>query len=208
MPDVEIVDQVQEGLPGPPKHQVFVEPNNLVLTQKDTNGRLWVPGGTARNWSTAAQSPTANTDTYITGSDLLIPSYGIQIGTRLRWEISVSKTGAGSAATTWTFRQGSARTTSDTSRLAATGVSQTAAADVGIFTLLGVFRVAGAAAILQMTVLCTHNLGSATGLGGTSEHTAASFDSSAIGGTYFGVSLNTGASGAWTITQVQGTLEP
>jgi hypothetical protein len=125
----------------------------------------------------------------------------------MRWEISVSKTAAGTAAPVWTLRQGAARTTGDTSRLAATGVAQTAAADVGLFIIQANFRAVGASAVIQMTVAPLHNLGTATGLGGTSEHTSGSFDSSAIGGTYFSLSLNTGTAGAWTITQINCHME-
>jgi hypothetical protein len=207
MADIIIDNQVAPSTPGSGAHVLFADSGTKKLTQKDDTGRLWTPGSNSRNWSTAAQSPAAATDTYLTNSDLLIPSYTVQVGTRLIWEISASKTAASTAAPVWTIRSGANRTTGDTSRLAATGVAQTAAADVGVFTLMGVFRVVGASAVLQMTVLLTHNLGTATGFGGTSEHTSGAFDSTAINGTYFGVSLNTGTAGAWTITQVHGRME-
>lgn len=207
MADIALDNQVAPGTPGSAASILFVDSGTKKLTLKDDTGRLWTPGAGSRNWSTSSQAPTAATDTYLTNSDLLIPSYGIQAGTRLFWEISVSKTAAGTAQPIWTFRQGANRTTGDTSRLAATGVAQTAAADVGVFILMGTFRTAGAAAVLQLTVMLDHNLGTATGLGGISEHTAGSFDASAIGGTYFGVSLNTGTSGAWTITQINARME-
>lgn len=178
--------------------------SSLFFTKNDANRYF----GQSNNASTASQGAGFASDTYVTDSDILIPGFSMQAKTIFRWVISVSKTAAGTATPVYTFRIGAARTTADTSRLVLTGPAQTAAADVGVITLHLVCRNVGAAGVLQGTVSINHN-GAAAGLANNDasavEATSAGFDNqvAAIAGQFIGLSINGGASAAWTITQVR-----
>jgi parallel beta-helix repeat protein len=80
-------------------------------------------GANPTNGSTATQGVTAGSDTYVTSSDLLLPTGGLQgptsgatNGTKITWKVVMSKTAAGTAASTFTLRMGTNGTTADTSR--------------------------------------------------------------------------------------------
>lgn len=159
----------------------------------------------SRNFMTAAsQAPTANTDTYVTSSGLLIPSFGMQTGQMYRWVIHVAKTAAGTAAAVLTVRIGSAQTTADTSRLALTQTTaQAAVADAGQMIVTVVPTVVSASGIIAGA------FGFTTGAAGLKSGAAAqssTFDNTSLGGSYIGLSINTGASAAWTFTSVHAEL--
>lgn len=69
------------------------------------------------NASTTAQTPTAATSTYLTGSSLAIPGSKIRIGTTFRWNLIFTKTAAGTLTTSFFVRVGTAGTTADTAVL-------------------------------------------------------------------------------------------
>lgn len=169
----------------------------------DDAGRYW---GRSHNAAIAAQGAGFSADTYVTNSDILVPSFGVQAKTVIRWLISASKTAAGVATPIYTVRIGANRTTADASRLAITGPAQTAAADVGLLELILTVRSVGASGVIQGSTFWRHNL-AATGFAnndaGGVEATSAGFDNSALEGQYIGLSINGGASAAWTLTQVQ-----
>ena len=159
--------------------------------------------------SVAAQGAGFASDTYVTGSGLLIPGFGLQPGMVFRWQISASKTAASVAAPVYTVRIGAAQSTGDTSRIALTGAAQTAAADVGMLTVLVTVRSVSASGVLAGAVAWTHNApatGFAANDAGAVEGVSAGFDNSALGGLYVGLSINGGASSAWTITQCFGQV--
>src|SRR5205823_3807660 len=94
-------------------------------------------GIVAHNNTTSAQGLIATTEVYLTGSNLKIPSYGMQVGMTFIWYISASKTAASTAAPIWTYRIGPAGAVGDTSRLALTsGQAQTAVASDGVLTAM------------------------------------------------------------------------
>ena len=191
--------------PSADKGTWFYDTNAELMFFKNDAGRCF---GQSNNASTAAQGAGFAADTYVTDSDILIPSFSMQAKTLFRWVISASKTAAGVAAPVYTFRIGAARTTADTSRLVITGPAQTAAADVGVITLHLVCRNVGAAGVLQGTLSINHNgagAGFANNDASAVEATSAGFDNqaSAIAGQFIGLSINGGASAAWTITQTR-----
>lgn len=154
--------------------------------------------------SAPAQAITAATDTYVTGSAIDVASK-LQVGTILKWRIVVTKTAAGVAASVWVVRFGTAGTTSDTARLTLTSSTQTAAIDHGVFEVTLVVTAIGASGVVSGFVLLDHNLG-ATGLGGagttsTFQATSATFDTT-VASLKAGISVNSGASAAWTVNQV------
>jgi hypothetical protein len=205
----------EQGAPAAPAAgQAIIWPDSGAskLGYKDDSGRGFLLGGGVSNCSNAAQGPGFASDTYLTDSDLIIPSFGLQTRTKLFWRIQAAKTAAGTATPIYQVRIGAARTTADTSRLSLTGPAQTAAVDIAMIDILVVLRNAGAAATLRGTVWITHNTSAATGFANVispvTVGTSAAFDSSAVpGGQFVGLSINGGASAAWTVEQVVAMMD-
>lgn len=168
-------------------------------------------GGTPTKFSqsTAQQGAGFASDTYLTGSFIVIPSGSLLVGTRYRLIFDVSKTAAGTAAPVVTVRVGVNGSTGDTGRCTLTFLAQTAVADDGTFEVFITVRAVGATAVLQAVAQCRHRL-STTGLqnqpGTTVRATSAAFDITPAN-TGIGVSVNGGASAAWTVQLVQACLE-
>lgn len=115
------------------------------------------------NFSTTSQAPAATTRTYITGSNLAFPAGSLQVGTSFRWVISMTKTAAGTATSTFDICFGTNGTTADTARVSFTKPAGTAAADEGTVTINAVVRgPVGASGIVVGQFNMIHNL-SATG---------------------------------------------
>ncbi len=168
-------------------------------------------GSDAYNASVAAQGPGFAADTYLVGSSIAIPDgAALQAKTMFYATFNVTKTAAGVAAPIINIRYGTAGTTADVSRGALTFSAQTAAIDEGVFEVWATFRTVGAgtAAVLQTLGRLGHRL-SVTGLGvGVSEPeiaTSAGFDST-VASSIVGLSVNGGASAAWTVSLVQAQL--
>lgn len=207
MADILLDTQSAPATPAAGKAIVFVDTTAKILCVKDDTGRVAAQSANAAIAATAAGFAA---DTYLTNSDILVPSFGVQAKTFIRWQISASKTAAGVATPVYTIRIGAARTTADTARLVLTGPAQTAIADVGTLNILITVRNIGAAAVIAGTAWWDHRgtiASSTIGTGFASDGTghvegaSAAFDSSAMGGQFIGLSLNGGASAAWTITQ-------
>ncbi len=183
-------------------------PDNAVSrpAYKDDAGR-GIAAVTA--YSVADQAGFA-ADTYVTGSRLVLPSFGFQAGTRIRWRFSLSKTGAGVATPIYNVRIGTAGAIGDTARWTHTGVAQTAITETGWFELNLILRNVGAAGVLQGSLVVARTGGvAATGLAAVpvAQVTSAGFDTSWASGLGIGISINAGASAAWTITQVQADID-
>jgi hypothetical protein len=212
-----LAEETTPSTPSSGSGTIFVDSTTSRLSFVDDNGRKYVvTGGGLTNASIASLTVNA-ADTYVTDSDLLIPAFGVQARTRFVWQISASKTGAGVATPIYSVRIGAARTTSDTARLALTGPAQTAVADIGTLIIMVTVRTIGAAGVIQGTAFWAHRgtaantTTSGTGFANDStghvEGTSAGFDNSALGGQYIGISLNSGTSGVWTLTQCHATAE-
>lgn len=167
--------------------------------------------GRVHNASVANQGAGFATDTYLTGSDVLIPAGRLQAKTKYRCKFNVTKTGAGTATPIINVRVGTAASTADTSRGTLTFSAQTAVADEGTFEITAVFRTVGSgtSAVLQSLGQLSHRL-SITGLGvGVSEPevaTSGGFDST-VASLKIGCSVNGGTSAAWTVNLVDAMLE-
>jgi hypothetical protein len=164
---------------------------------------------TLPNRSTASQTPFAS-DTYLIGSaSPALPAVIWKVGTLYRCTFDVSKTAAGVAAAVINVRFGTAGTTSDVARLTFTFGAQSAATDTGMFDIYALFRAVGASAVLQGRCLLTHGA-SITGLNNlvsqTIQVTSGTFDST-VASSIIGVSVNGGASAAWTVQLVESALE-
>jgi len=202
MSDILLEQQSAPVTPSTGQAIIFIDANGKKHFTKDSDGVLT---GRIDNGAVTNQAGFA-TDTYVTNSDILIPTFGLQAKTMFRWRFSVSKTAAGTATPIYTIRTGAARTTSDTSRLVLTGVAQTAAADVAVIEILLTVRSIGASGVIQGTISMIHNL-AATGFANNAssivEATSAGFDTSVLPGQYIGVSINGGTSAVWTMTQAR-----
>lgn len=169
------------------------------------------------NSSTATQSLTAGTNTYITGSLIPLqaggfegPSGTSQDGTIATWRLAMSKTNAGTAASTITVVVGTAGTTADTARCTfstgtATGVPDWA--DI-IITVRATAGGAGTTLNCNMTLshkLATTGFNTAASYGTTVYTTAAAFDST-VAGTKVGLAMNAGTSSVITIQSAQAEI--
>lgn len=199
-----------QGTPATPSAgQMLIYPDSSSKTWVQKNADGIVQGDASR--ASVAQQTGFSSDTYVTSSGLIIPSCSLQAGTYWGWNIVATKTAAGTATPVFTVRIGSNQTTADTSRLAITTAAQTAAADTAFITVQCTCRSVGVAGVIQGLVRIQHNL-AATGFANTPagfnlvEGTSAGFDNTALGGQYIGLSINGGASAAWTINQVTGAI--
>lgn len=157
------------------------------------------------NYSKVSQSPAAATRTYITGSAIRVPANKLQIGTCLRWTFSLTKTAAGTAASTYTIAVGTAATTADTDRVSFTKPAGSADADEGTVTINAVVRSIGATGIMVGQFTLVHNLastGHATIPCVCVNTVSAGFDMT-VENLFVGLTVTSGASDALTIQMVQ-----
>jgi hypothetical protein len=201
--DILLDIQAEPSTPASGKATIFFDTTSKLLTYKNADAKLSQLG--LANAAVAAQGAGFSSDTYVTNSGILIPSWGMKAKMVFRWTISASKSAAGTAQPVYTVRIGANQSTGDTARLQLTGAAQTAAADVGVLTLIVTVRTVSATGVIQGTALWNHN-GAAAGFAdndaGAVEGTSAGFDNSALGGSFIGLSIDGGASAAWTLTQV------
>ena len=157
------------------------------------------------NVATADQSVGASATAYIAGSALKFVA-NPTVGTVLRWTISVAKSAAATATESWAIYFGANGTTSDTSRVAFTGDTETAAADEAMIEILATIRgPISASCIVQGLFVMDNNL-STTGFSNTARKAqvratqSSAFDVTGLP-LYAGIVLATGASHAITIRQ-------
>ena len=152
------------------------------------------------NFSTASQAPAAATRTYITGSNIAFNAGGLQAATILRWTFNMTKTGAGTAASTFDIAFGTAGTTADTARVSFTKPAGTAAIDEANVIVTCIIRTIGATGVAVGQFSLTHNL-AATGhaiIPCVSVNTvSAGFDMTTVSNV--GVCITSGAADAITI---------
>jgi hypothetical protein len=162
------------------------------------------------NASVAGQGPGFAADTYLVGSSCAIPNGLLQAKAKYRCRFNVVKTAAGVAAPAVIVRIGTLGTTGDAALATLTFAAQTAVVDEGLFELEVVFRTVGAgtSAVIQALGRLTHRL-SITGLSvdvsGVKIATSAGFNST-VASSIIGVSVNGGASAAWTVSLVSAEL--
>lgn len=161
-------------------------------------------GARDNNVSVASQAITAATPTVVAGSTVPVPAGGLRVGTIFRFTLAVSKTAAGTVASSIVFQLGTAGSVADADILTFTLPVGTAVADVGWAELVVTIRgPLGAACIAQGVLAFGHN-GNAGGLINIPlavlHVTSAGFNS-ATANLIASLVLNTGASQAWTVTQ-------
>jgi len=157
------------------------------------------------NFSVTAQSPAAATRTYITGSALAVPPVKLKVGTCFRWRISVTKTAAGIASSTYAIAFGTAGTTADTDRVTFTKPAGTADADEGVIEINCIIRTIGATGVAVGEFAMAHNgniLGHAIIPVPTVNTISAGFDMT-VASLIVGLTVTSGASDAITFQLVQ-----
>lgn len=182
----------------------FVDSTGKIAKTKDDAGFIR-PVGSFNNFSTASQAPAAATRTYITGSTVTVPKGKLQIGTMIRWTFNLTKTAAGTAASTIDIAFGTAGTTADTARVSFTKPAGTAAVDEAWFTVTAIVRgPLSASGVVVGTMQMTHNLsatGHATIPSVVVNTISAAFDVT-VADLFVGLCITSGAADAITIQQV------
>ena len=109
--------------------------------------------------SVASQSPAAASTTYLTNSSITVPVSKLRIGTYFKWRVIMTKTGAGTLASSFLVKGGTLGTTGDTtlgthSIGAGTAVADTAWVDI-VATIRGPLSSSG---IIQSSMTMQHSL--------------------------------------------------
>lgn len=206
MADIVLDEQTTPSAPSAGQLVIYPDSASSTLLNRDDASRV---NGTGRNWSTADQLLAA-ADTYVTGSRVVIPSVGLQVGSRIRFRWSVVKTAAGIATPIYTVRLGTAGSTADTSVWTHTGVAQTGIAETGWFELNLIVRSIGASGVLHGVLVVSRTGGAAaTGLAAVPAGVVTGGAASTVWATTqgIGLSVNGGASSAWTVGQIQTDLD-
>jgi hypothetical protein len=154
----------------------------------------------------AAQGLIATTEVYLTGSAIKIPPAGMALGQVYQWFVSATKTAAGTAAPVWKAYIGTTGSISDTARISVTGGPQTAALWDGILTFAVVPTVVSASGVIYGSGGSYYGASQAAGFGIGGAGISATFDNTALGGQFIGLTVTSGASAAWTINGCTGVL--
>lgn len=202
MADVLIDNQTAPTTPSGGKSVIWVDSTTKKLVTTDDTGIH--RGGVLSKSNATAQQTGFAADTYLAGSAVPIPSFGFQIGQLYEWRVGVQKTAAGTAAIAINVRIGSAGTTADTARLTLTQtVAQAATAAGSIFVVMVQVRSVSATGVITGAFA---PIGGSLAFGSGIQAASSTFDDSALGGQLIGLSLNGGASAAYTIDTCTGWL--
>lgn len=194
MADILIDNEAAPSTPASGKSVLWIDSTTKKFVQTDDAGLRH--GQLSRNASTASTTISA-ADTYIANSGILIPSYGMEAGQCYRWWLTATKTALGTAQAIYTIRMGANQTTGDSSILALTATTaQTAAISSGIISIFIVVRSVSATGVVAGGVgVQSNNAGLGSGISGVSS----TFNNAAVAGQFVGLSINSGASGTWTV---------
>jgi hypothetical protein len=194
---------------------VAVDISDTTMAASGTNKKVTLADFTAgirsilANASTAAQGAGFATDTYLTGSNIAIPSGYPIVGTTYKLIFDVTKTAAGTVAPILQVRIGTAGTTADASICSFTFGAGTAAVDTGVFEAVCTFRTVGSgtSAVLQGITRLVSNL-TTTGLSNAvkSKSTTSAGFNSTTASSIIGASYNGGTSASHTIQLVRAEL--
>jgi hypothetical protein len=182
-------------------------PINEAGTSKKLTGTLikaW-HGNLIRNVSTASQAPGAGATTYLTNSNIAVPTGKLRIGTWFRWTLIYTKTAAGTAARSHLIKVGTAGTTADATIVTLTSGTPTAAVDTACQIITAVCRgPLSASCIMHGSSAGTHQL-STTGIFANEvealQVTSGTWDATTAN-LIVGLAVTTGASEALTYQQV------
>ena len=159
---IQVLRGIAANIPTLNAGEFYFTTDTLKLFVGSASGNLQV-GPTPSNAASASQTINAATTAALAGSALAVPTSKLKIGSVFIWNLTVSKTAAGTAANTFNILCGTTGGSSDTSLIAlatptATGAIDTAQVQV-VLTCRGPLSASG---IFQGTLSLVHNL-SATG---------------------------------------------
>lgn len=159
---IQILRGVTANMPALNVGEFYLATDALKLYAGSASGNLLV-GPTPSNAATTPQTINAGVTASLAGSQLAVPISKLKVGSVFIWNLTVSKTAAGTAANTFNIRCGTTGGASDTSLMAlalptATGVIDTAQIQV-VLTCRGPLSASG---IFAGTLTLVHNL-AATG---------------------------------------------
>jgi len=160
------------------------------------------------NKSTSQQGAGFAADTYLAGSNILVPAGSPVVGSLYVCTFDMTKTAAGVATPIVTLRIGTAGTTSDTGRCTFTFSAGTAAVDTGVFTVMADFRTVGSGTSAVLQGRCNLDSNPTTGISSLIHGvvaTSSGFDSTPAG-SIIGVSFNGGTSFSGTVQLVEASL--
>jgi hypothetical protein len=171
------------------------------LEYTEATGWFKVNLSTVYNFSTVAQGAGFSSDTYVTGSNLLIGGR-LKVGSIMRWNIHMTKTAASTAVTAAIIRFGTAGAIGDTARVTMAGPAQTAVVDEALLQIEAVVRTHSATGVLQGQMSIEHSAAVAAGFGEMFDTiTSGTFDTT-LAAAQVGISLNGSTAAAWTINTV------
>lgn len=209
MSDILLDVEGQPTTPASGQGVIFLDTLSKKLQHKNDAGSVDTVGD-IENFSTADQTGFA-ADTYLAGSNILIPASLIRAGTMYECEFDMVKTGAGTATPIVVVRFGTGGVVGDTARLTFTFAVGTAVIDTAKFRIRAHFRVGGASATMRGEAECNHHL-AATGMTTTGASgygmilaSAAAFDAT-VASSIIGVSFNGGTSFSGTNVSVRSKL--
>jgi len=188
--------------------------NDAGTTKKLTVAQINAFVDPASTASSAAQT-LGTGDTYVTGSGVTLEAGRLKQTSFYRCVIDLTKTAAGTATAVVTLRMGTLGTTGDAAICTFTlPTAQTAAADNGIFVVYANMRSVGSGtSAVAEGVLEIRRTGTTAGFLSTGglqfmapqRVTSSGFNSTTV--TRVGVSINAGASSAWTTQLVQADIK-
>lgn len=172
------------------------------------------PGGNNNsiyNSSAAPATPVAATETILAGSQIVLPQGGLQVGSRFRWLVSITKTAAGTGVTSFLIKTNTGivlavGTTGGAATLATiAGDTETAAADTAVWVIeLVVTAVSLAAGTAKLTAYAQNAL-SATGfftVGVRAQSQAITAKNTSASVLAIGLAISTGAADVVTVNYV------
>jgi hypothetical protein len=208
MADLLLATQAAPSAPSAGSGIIYLDSTSKRPAVMDDAGAALIYPGYRGNNSVTSQGAGFASDTYLVGSNILIPAGYPRAGSRYRCSFDVSKSAAGTATPIIIVRFGIAGAIGDTARLTFTFGAATGAVDVGRFEIEALFRSVGGSGVLQGRAVCVHT--TASGLintpGQVLQVTSGAFDT-AVANSYIGLSVNGGTSAAWTIQQVLADLD-
>lgn len=207
MADFVVDNQSVPATPAAGQTNIFIDSTTKRLGTRDDAGV--VRSESLSNFSTASQAPAAATRTYITGSNISVPTNKLQVGTMFRWKFNMTKTAAGVAASTIAVAVGTAGSTADTDRVSFTKPAGTAVVDEGWVDVIVTVRSIGAAGVMVGEFVMVHNafsaglpVGHATIPSVVVNTISAGFDMT-VANLIVGLTITTGAADAITIQMIQ-----
>jgi len=158
--------------------------------------------------STAAQTGFA-TETCVTGTSIFLDTP--VVGTRYRVKIAATKSAAGTAAPVVSVKFDTTSCAAGIANVSFTLPAQTAAADSATFEIDVVYRSVGASAVYVAALKVNHKLASTGFINGQAAYAdlavSPTFDSNVSVNRYMYITINGGASAAWTVESAEAIEE-